>query len=148
MLQIRSSRHHHLNAVPGDESDASTEWDMSESERAWDEPGDTMYQDYRRMQRSTFLVAQLAQREQAVGEEMERFIGVMEKLGVKAPGAAPEPVPASTGYGVGVGVGVGVGGGPAIEEPMEKEEFALDCHDLNLENIFVDEEDPTKIVSI
>jgi hypothetical protein len=120
-LQIRSSRHHHLDAVPGDESDASTEWDMSESERAWDEPGDTMYQDYRRTQRTTFLVSHLAQREQAVGEEMERFIGVMEKLGVKAPGS---------------------------EGDGEKEEFVLDCHDLNLENVFVDERDPSRIVSV
>jgi hypothetical protein len=108
--------------VPGDESDASTEWDLSESERAWDEPGDTMYQDYRRTQRTTFLVSHLAQREQAVGEEMERFITVMEKLGVKAPGADD-------------------GGGG------EKEDFVLDCHDLNLENVFVDQADPSKIVS-
>lgn len=100
---------------------------MSESERGWDEPGDVMYQDYRRMQRSTFLVAHMAQREQVVGEEMERFIGVMEKLGVKSP----------------VEDGGGDGGGTA----GEKEDFTLDCHDLNLENVFVDEEDPSKIVS-
>lgn len=30
----------------------------------------------------------------------------------------------------------------------EKEEFTLDCHDLNLENVFVDEYDPSKIVSV
>ena len=26
------------------------------------------------------------------------------------------------------------------------EEFTIDCHDLNLENVFVDEEDNSKIV--
>ncbi|KAG2028489.1 hypothetical protein BDR03DRAFT_1077882, partial [Suillus americanus] len=52
--EIQSSRHHHLNAVPGDQSDDSDEWDAQESEEEWDGPGDIMYRDYRRMQRSTF----------------------------------------------------------------------------------------------
>jgi hypothetical protein len=118
--EIESSRHHHLDAVEGDASDESTEWDWEESEKEWDGPGDSMYSDYRRMQRSTFLVAHTAQRKDAVIAEMERWVGVMERLGV---GTAP------------------MGGG-------EKEKFAMDLHDLNLENVFVDPEDHTKIVSL
>jgi hypothetical protein len=112
--EINSSRHHHLQAVPGDESDDSEEWDLEESEEEWDGPGDTMYRDYRRMQRSTFLVAHVVQREQAVRQEMERWISVMERLGA------------------------GTETGP--------EAFGLDCHDLSLENIFVDENDNSTIV--
>jgi hypothetical protein len=80
--EILSSRHHHLQAVPGDESDDSEEWDLEESEEEWDGPGDTMYRDYRRMQRSTFLVAHVVQREEAVRKEMERWFNVMKRLGV------------------------------------------------------------------
>ncbi|KAF8996223.1 hypothetical protein BDQ17DRAFT_1364624 [Cyathus striatus] len=69
---------------PGDESD----------EKEWEGPGDRMYRDYRRMQRSTFLVAHLYKREE------------------------------------------------------KEEEFGLDCHDLSLENVFVDAEDHTKITCI
>jgi hypothetical protein len=112
--EINSSRHHHMQAVPGDESDDSEEWDLEESEEEWDGPGDTMYRDYRRMQRSTFLVAHVVQREQAVREEMERWISVMERLGV--------------------GTELGT------------EAFGLDCHDLSLENIFVDDNDHSNIV--
>ena len=64
--EIRASRHHHLQAVPEDESDESDEWELEESEEEWDGPGDAMYRDYRRMQRSTFLVAHLHQREAIV----------------------------------------------------------------------------------
>lgn len=115
--EIQSSRHHHLQAVPGDESDDSEEWDLEESEEEWDGPGDTMYRDYRRMQRTTFLIAHVVQREDAVRKEMERWIKVMERLGA--------------------GVSEGQDG-----------IFGLDCHDLSLENIFVDEEDCSKIVSV
>jgi hypothetical protein len=114
--EINSSRHHHLQAVPGDESDDSEEWDLEESEEEWDGPGDTMYRDYRRMQRSTFLVAHVVQREQAVRQEMERWINVMEKLGA--------------------GTELGI------------EAFGLDCHDLSLENLFVDENDNSTIVRL
>ena len=118
--EIRSSYHHHLRAVPGDQSDDSDEYDMEESEEEWDGgAGDTMYSDYRRMQRSTFLIAHLRERENRVREEMARFLEIMERLGVKKLD------------------------GP----PTTAETFALDCHDLNLENIFVDEKDNTKIVS-
>ena len=128
--EIETSRHHKMNALPDDRSDASDEWDWEESEAEWDGPGDMMYQDYRRMQRTTFLVAHLAQREERVRAEMARFLRLMERLGV-----------ASHAEGDGGGGG-GVGGedGP--------EEFTIDCHDLNLENVFVDEEDNSKIVRI
>ncbi|KAI0264610.1 hypothetical protein BC834DRAFT_826020 [Gloeopeniophorella convolvens] len=117
--EIHSSRHHHLQAVPDDRSDDSDEWDIEESEEEWDGPGDMMYRDYRRQQRSTFLVAHLNQREQIVREEMNRWTRMMEKL-------------------------IGL-----IEDPGGKhEQFGLDLHDLNLENIFVDGKDHTKITCI
>src|SRR5258708_34233296 len=76
----QTSRHHRLQAVPGDRSDDSDEWDIEESEEEWDGPGDSMYRDYRRHQRSTFLVAHLEQRGQIAREEMDRGKGMMEKL--------------------------------------------------------------------
>ncbi|KAL1659093.1 hypothetical protein GGF50DRAFT_120214 [Schizophyllum commune] len=124
--EIRSSRHHHLRAVPGDESDDSDEWDAQESEDEWEGPGDAMYRDYRRMQRSTFLIAHLNRRVEEVGREMARWMRVMEGLlGRLYGGEGPE------------GAGEGEG-----------EEFGLDCHDLSLENVFVDEVDHTRITCI
>jgi len=118
--EIETSRHHHLRAVPGDESDDSSEYDWEESEAEWDGgAGDAMYSDYRRMQRSTFLIAHLRERESRVREEMSRFLRIMERLGVKK----------------------------LDEVPTAAETFAFDCHDLNLENIFVDEKDNSTIVS-
>ncbi|KAI0938657.1 hypothetical protein AcV5_000290 [Taiwanofungus camphoratus] len=119
--EIQASRHHHVEALLGDESDTSEEWDWEESEAEWEGPGDTMYRDYRRMQRTTFLVAHLKQREEKVKEEMERFVRMMERLGA-------------------VSHEEGDGGGG--------EEFSLDCHDLSLENVFVDEHDNSKITCI
>jgi hypothetical protein len=113
--EIISSRHHRLRAVPGDESDESDEWDLEESEDEWEGPGDAMYLDYRRMQRSTFLVAHMKQREEAVRKEMGRWMTVMDHL---------------------------------MKEVKKHDEFGLDCHDLSLENLFVDEKDNTTIVSI
>ncbi|KAL1695342.1 hypothetical protein GGG16DRAFT_45555 [Schizophyllum commune] len=124
--EIRSSRHHHLRAVPGDESDDSDEWDAQESEDEWEGPGDAMYRDYRRMQRSTFLIAHLNRRVEEVGREMARWMRVMEGLLGRL-------------YG---GEGLAEGG------DGEGEEFGLDCHDLSLENVFVDEVDHTKITCI
>ena len=112
--EILSSRHHHLKSVPGDESDESDEWDLQESEEEWEGPGDAMYRDYRRMQRSTFLIAHLATRVETVRREMQRWMRVTKKLC----------------------------------ENIELEAFALDGHDLSLENIFVDEGDHSKIVGI
>ncbi|KAF8189412.1 hypothetical protein BJ912DRAFT_966855 [Pholiota molesta] len=116
--EIRSSRHHRLRAVPGDESDESDEWNLSESEDEWEGPGDAMYRDYRRMQRSTFLVAHMAEREQTVRKEMGRWMSMMERLGA------------------------------LLKQREGPEEFGLDCHDLSLENIFVDEKDNTTITAI
>lgn len=114
--EIMSSRHHRLRAVPGDESDESDEWDLEESEEEWEGPGDAMYRDYRRMQRSTFLVAHMSQREERVRKEMARWMTMMDRL-VKV----------------------------TLDDTPEQ--FGLDCHDLSLENIFVDADDNSKIVS-
>ncbi|KIK00961.1 hypothetical protein K443DRAFT_99499 [Laccaria amethystina LaAM-08-1] len=119
--EIRSSRHHRLRAVPGDESDESEEWDLEESEEEWEGPGDAMYRDYRRMQRSTFLVAHMSQREDQVRREMGSWMRVMEHL-MKVEDNRP----------------IGEG----------REEFGLDCHDLSLENVFVDAKDNTTITCI
>lgn len=127
--EIETSRHHKVGALPDDRSDTSDEWDWEESEAEWDGPGATMYQDYRRMQRTTFLVAHLAQREERVKAEMARFLRMMERLGVVAHGE-------------------GDGGGGESDRGGAEELFSIDCHDLNLENVFVDENDNSKIVSI
>ena len=117
--EIQASRHHHLQAVPDDRSDDSDEWDIEESEEEWDGPGDMMYRDYRRHQRSTFLVAHMNQREQSVREEMSRWKRMMERLTT------------------------------LVESPSGKpEQFGLDLHDLSLENIFVDTNDHSKVVSL
>jgi len=127
--KVQASRHHRVGALPDDESDKSDEYDWDESEEEWEGPGDTMYRDYRRMQRGTFLLAHLDAREQKAREEMNRFISMMERLGVlKHEGDG--------------------GGGNGAEKNEVVEEFALDCHDLSLENVFVDEHDHSKITSI
>lgn len=115
--EIHSSRHHRMTAVPGDESDDSDEWNLEESEEEWDGPGDNMYQDYRRMQRTTFLIAHLSKREERVRQEMNRWITLMERIA-------------------------------AVTLDDSPEQFGLDCHDLSLENIFVDADEPSKIVCI
>jgi len=117
--EIQTSRHHHLQAVPDDHSDDSDEWDIEESEEEWDGPGDTMYRDYRRHQRSTFLVAHLDQREESVREEMGRWKNMMERLMAFIENSSGKP-----------------------------EEFGFDLHDLSLENIFVDSNDHSKITCI
>ncbi|KAI0777774.1 hypothetical protein BD413DRAFT_467918 [Trametes elegans] len=124
--EIETSRHHRVTAFSDDQSDTSEEWDWEESEAEWDGPGDTMYQDYRRMQRTTFLVAHLKQREERVRAEMARFLHMMERLGATGQNDNDD----------------GGGGGAGVEE------FSLDCHDLNLENVFVDESDNSKITCI
>jgi hypothetical protein len=116
--EIKTSRHHRLSAVPGDESDESDEWNLSESEEEWEGPGDVMYRDYRRMQRSTFLVAHLTQREQMVKKELGRWQQLMQKLTAQ------------------------------LKPTQGPEQFGIDCHDLSLENVFVDENDHTRIVSL
>lgn len=125
--EIYSSRHHKLKAFLGDESDDSDEYDLEESEEEWDGPGDVMYRDYRRMQRSTFLIAHLCERENSVRGEMERWLRVMKRLTKILNKDGQIPFGAKGGSADGV--------------------FAFDCHDLNLENIFVDAKEPYRIVS-
>ncbi|KAG2063559.1 hypothetical protein BDR04DRAFT_1123180 [Suillus decipiens] len=106
--EIQSSRHHHLNAVPGDQSDDSDEWDAQESEEEWDGPGDVIM----------FLIAHIMRREESVRKEMGRWMRMMERLGACA------------------------------DHSGETEEFGLDCHDISLENVFVDENNPTEITCV
>jgi hypothetical protein len=114
-----------------------------------DSDEDAMYRDYRRYQRNTFLVAHLQRREAVVRGEMERIVRCVEGL--------QRLVGVQLGVmGVRVkGLGVrGLAGASAVNGVVgplrnvdEEEEFSLDCHDLSLENVFVDAEDHTKIVS-
>ncbi|KAF9071797.1 hypothetical protein BDP27DRAFT_1321376 [Rhodocollybia butyracea] len=122
--EIISSRHHQVQAVPGDESDDSDEWDLEESEEEWEGPGDAMYRDYRRMQRTTFLVAHINEREECVRREMARWMELMERL-------MKRERELRGGFG-----------------HSQLEEFGLDCHDLSLENVFVDEVENYKITCI
>ncbi|THU96220.1 hypothetical protein K435DRAFT_630911, partial [Dendrothele bispora CBS 962.96] len=118
--EIKASRHHHMRAVPGDESDDSDEYNLEESDEEWEGPGDVNYRDYRRMQRTTFLVAHIQQREECVKKEMARWQRLMDQLLKQLDkGKQKEP-----------------------------EAFGLDCHDLSLENVFVDEKDNYKITCI
>ncbi|TDL14409.1 hypothetical protein BD410DRAFT_734132 [Rickenella mellea] len=114
----------------GEEEDDDDDTQSSHSFGS-DSDEDVLYRDYRRFQRSTFLVAHLVQREEAVGREMEVFARVMKVL----EGVFERDMR-------GVGGGGGGGGG------KEGGEFALDCHDLSLENVFVDERDHSKITCI
>ncbi|KAJ6608255.1 hypothetical protein B0H10DRAFT_1955510 [Mycena sp. CBHHK59/15] len=131
--EIHSSRHHRVSGVPGDESDESDEWGLEESEDEWEGPGDAMYRDYRRGQRATFLVAHMQAREDNIRRELGRWIRVIERLRDEWRAA---------------GERVGVGWGAVEREGVQEEEFALDAHDLSLENVFVDAEDPSTITCI
>ena len=66
---------------------------------------------------------------------MGRFLRMMERLGAMSHEEGDG--------GGGGGGGNGEGGGGSVGA----DEFSLDCHDLNLENVFVDENDNSKIVS-
>ncbi|KAJ3785820.1 hypothetical protein GGU10DRAFT_353795 [Lentinula aff. detonsa] len=123
--EILSSRRHHVKAVPGDESDDSDEWDLEESEEEWEGPGDVMYRDYRRMQRTTFLISHTKEREACVRKEMSRWLTLMERL------MKHERVREVT-----------------QSQASLPEEFGLDCHDLSLENVFVDEVEHHQITCI
>ncbi|EIW77328.1 hypothetical protein CONPUDRAFT_84449 [Coniophora puteana RWD-64-598 SS2] len=138
---VAASRHHHVSGIPDDESDESDEWGAQESEEEWDGAVRTgLYSDYRRMQRSTFLVAHMKQREERVKREMERWMRVMGRLIEIEQGAKVDAGGEAGGGPDGVGEGL-VGG-------EEGEEFALDCHDISLENVFVDETNHTEITCI
>ncbi|CAK5272451.1 unnamed protein product [Mycena citricolor] len=117
--EILASRHHAVRAVPGDESDDSDEWGLEESEDECEGPGDAMYRDYRRQARGPFLVKHMQAREDAVRNEMGRWESVMGRL---------------------VDEWAGKDGGT--------ENFALDAHDLSLENVFVNENDPCEVTCI
>lgn len=123
-----------MEAFPDDpDSDESDEWDAQESEEEWEDcVGDAMYRDYRRMQRGTFLIAHIRRREEAVRREMGRWMRLMEKLGACK---VQRHITSDSGA-----------GGEGAREGTE--EFGLDCHDLSLENVFVDEKDHTKITCV
>lgn len=141
---IHSSRHHHLLAFPDDpESDDSDEWDAQESEEEEEDcVGANMYRDYRRMQRGTFLVAHIKRRESEVRREMGRWVNFMERLG-----ACQGSGHALFSGGNDDGASPGNSGDMGKDAAGRNEEFGLDCHDLSLDNIFVDEKDHTQIVS-
>ncbi|KAJ7190686.1 hypothetical protein GGX14DRAFT_603637 [Mycena pura] len=139
--EIRASRHHHVPGVPGDESDESDEWGLEESEDEWEGPGDSMYRDYRRQQRGTFLIPHMHEREDAIRRELGRWMQVVERLRDEWRARTER---------------VGVGGLPngndkdkdAHSAKPKVEEFALDAHDMSLENVFVDADDPAVITCI
>ncbi|KAJ7310715.1 hypothetical protein DFH08DRAFT_974394 [Mycena albidolilacea] len=137
--EILSSRHHRVVGVEGDESDDSDEWGLEESEDEWEGPGDVMYRDYRRGQRGAFLVAHTQKREESVRRELARWMRVVERLSDEWRAE---------------GERAGVGGGAKHKDGNHKdgdgaeEEFALDAHDLSLENVFVDPADPTVITCV
>ena len=124
--EVRSSRYHRVRG-PGvdgfDESDESDEWDLEESEEdEWEEGGWGAYRDYRRGVRGAFLLKVLNEREGTVRREMGRWEGVMTRLREKLI--------------------------CDLSLNPEEERFALDCHDLSLENIFVSSADHTVITCI
>jgi hypothetical protein len=89
------------------------------------------------MQRTTFLVSQLQERENRVREEMDRFgvlVGGLRDI-LESKIEKERTLKAKK---------FGLGNPPA----RTKELFGLDCHDLSLENVFVDEKDNWKIVCL
>lgn len=107
------------------ETDSITS-DSSSSEETSESDEEMFYRDYRSNLRSSLLVAQHAARLTAVEDDMARFRRFMEReLEV-----VEKELAAATG-------GAGVGG-----------QFTLHAHDLSLANIFVDEDEHSKIVSI
>jgi hypothetical protein len=82
-----------------------------------EDPEDTFYRDYRASQRSTFLVAHTGARERSVRGEMSVVLGVFGRLLRE------------------------------WEDVCGEEEFGIDLHDLSRENVFVDPDDWTKVVS-
>ncbi|KAI6006732.1 hypothetical protein EDC04DRAFT_2582861 [Pisolithus marmoratus] len=116
---IHSSRHHHLLAFPDDpESDESDEWDAQESE---DEDDDCVGANmYRDYRRMQRGTFLVAHIKRREGE-VRREMGRWVNLMER------------------LGAGFAIRG---------TEEFGLDCHDLSLENIFVDEKDHTRITCV
>jgi hypothetical protein len=83
-----------------------------------EDPADTFYRDYRASQRSSYLVALTNSREVSVRDEMEVALGAFAKL-------LEELEKANTG--------------------TAAQQFGLDLHDLSRDNIFVDEDDHSKV---
>ncbi|KAK7019142.1 hypothetical protein R3P38DRAFT_3200449 [Favolaschia claudopus] len=133
--EILSSRHHRVAGVEGDESDDSDEWGLEESEDEWEGPGDVMYRDYRRGQRGAFLVAHTQKREDSVRNELARWMRVVARL-------------SDEWCAEGERVGVGGARHRRKDGAEDEEEFALDAHDLSLENVFVDPNDPAVITCV
>lgn len=116
----------------GDSSDSSSSGLSDESM----EDEDAFYRDYRKHQRSTFLVAELLRREKAVKEEMAQFVKQMQGLQADLSRKVRSDLKG------------GEDSDSDDVQSLEKEEFALDCHDLSFENVFVDEHDHSKIVRV
>ncbi|KZT39429.1 hypothetical protein SISSUDRAFT_984858, partial [Sistotremastrum suecicum HHB10207 ss-3] len=101
---------------------------LSDAEEDELEAGGTnaFYRDYRSQQRSTYLVAHMNAREEAVRGEMEALMRYYEQVGVREMDReARESDPSGKGHA-----------------------FGLDCHDLSRENVFVDPNDCSKITCI
>lgn len=133
----------HGSETPSDKRDSSDDEDDDDNPEGSptrsvnsDSDEDVMYRDYRRYQRSTFLIAEIQRREKRVKSEMERWRKCMQLLEGLLKTVVNENGKGKEGWHK-----EGVGG------QFESEVFGLDCHDLSLENVFVDEKDPTKIVS-
>lgn len=116
------------DSVDSDSSSSSDSTSVASDE-------DAFYRDYRCHQRSTFLVAELQRRKDTVLGEMQRWKGVMQELeGILNVTVAKLVGPDHSSLNV-------------DDDPSSDGEFALDCHDLSLDNVFVDEKDPGRIVS-
>lgn len=89
----------------------------SSSDEEDSDDGEVYYRDYRTRQRTSLLVAHAHARVGVVREEMERFVKYMRDLGC----------------------------GSLKRDELDA--FSFDLHDLSLDNIFVDENDHTTIVS-
>jgi hypothetical protein len=89
----------------------------SSSDEEHSDDGEVYYRDYRTRQRTSLLVAHAYARVGVVRQEMERFLKYMRDLGC---------------------------GGLKRDE---LDAFSFDLHDLSLDNIFVDQNDHTTIVS-
>ena len=83
-----------------------------------EDDGEVYYRDYRTLQRSSLLVSYAYQRVETCRSEMDRLKRYMRDLGVGA------------------------------LKRDELDAFSFDLHDLSLANIFVDEDDYSKIVSV
>lgn len=117
------------NTTFSDSESSSLEMSSSSSSSSSEETSDSdeevFYRDYRANLRSSLLVAQHASRVGAVEDDMARFRRFMEReLEVVEKELA-------------VDAAAGGGGG----------QFTLHAHDLSLANIFVDEDEHSKIVS-